>query len=359
MTISSVDLKQEGTSLSGSGDDLDGLKRSYTANYRVVTDDPTTSPKAIEAHFKATATLPWYGRSWRWTGTNSNDSDSTAICKKLEISHRPKSAGVFDVEAMFEPKDGSEKNKEQPNNSDGSNSDDPLEWREQISIGYTQITEPVMLAIFDGFTTGAGGDTRTNGTNALQRGLTYIPQNSALIPYDPLPEREIDLKVIRMTSNIPFFNSNLYDGWISTVNNDPVNINKPNLGVFVSIDPFKGRLKAVNASSDFQNGQAFVRREVEIWVHPKGWRGRLADMGHAARATQAADTGFVSPGDLINKPGRAEQITIKDKDDFPMTAPVPLDGFGRPLRTDQPSRNVWTNWIYYDERQWTGTVDKW
>lgn len=360
MTISSVELKQEGTSLSGSGDDQDGLKRNYTANYRVVTDDPTTSPKAIEAHFKATTSLPWYGRSWKWNGA-TNDSDSEAICKKLEISHRPKSGGVFDVEATFEPKDGSEPNKEKPSNSpDGELTDDPLGWREQLTITYTQITEPVMWARFMGFTTGVNGNDPYRGLNAMQIGALMCPQGSNLVPFNPLPEKEIDLKVIRMTKNVPNFDSNAADRWVSSVNTDLVDFSRPNLGIALKVFPLTGRLKQIGATSEFQNGRAFVRREIEIWVHPRGWRGRLADMGLLTKPLDPADAGFVSPGDILNrKPNRVEQTVPKDADDYPIGEPILLDGFGRPLRSNNPHRTIWSNWQYYDEKQWAGNVDKW
>lgn len=358
MTIQSVALTQEGTSLASTGSDDTTVKRVYTAHYRVITDNATTSSKAIEKHFRATPSLAWFGRTWKWTGTGTaNDNDPDSICKKLEVSHQPGSAGIFRVEATYEPRD-SDKPKENPNNDDGTDTSDPLEWREQMSINYTQITEPVMWAIFHGFTTGPKGDILIPGTNALQRGLTYVPQNAALVPYDPLPEKEIDIKVIRMTSSVPLFDSNTYDAWISTVNDDPVFFIKRHLGMIVSIEPYKGRLKSVNATSDFQNGKAFVRREIEIWVNPNGWRGRLANLGHAVKP-KPEDDGFVSPGDLVNKPAQAEQITAVDVNGLPMTAPLPLDSFGQLLRSKDKNKEVWTNWQYYDERRWTGTVDKW
>lgn len=355
MTILSVDLTQQGTTLSGDGDG-DRQKRSYSANYIVKTDSATTSSKAIETHFKRTPSLPWYGRSWKWVGENGNDSDPDSICKKLSVSHKPQSEGIFEVTAQYEPKDGDQKDKEKPNNDDGGNSRDPLEWRESMSISYTQVTVPVMLATFRGFTTGANGDAPFAGINALQIGGTYVPQNSALVPYDPLPEKEIDLTVIRLTKNVAPFNGNAFDPWISTVNSEPFQILKPNLGMFINVGALKGRLKQVSASSDFQNGQAFVRREIEIWVHPLGWRGRLADMGHASRALNEAEQGFVSPGDIINNPGLVEQITLKDSDDYPMTAPVLLDGRGKPLRSSDATNNVWTNWSYYEEKSWAPMV---
>lgn len=352
MTITSVDLTQEGARLSGDGDGSKAPKRKYVAHYRVITDDPTTSPKAIETHFKTTTTLPWYGRPWKWTGATSTDRDPDSICKGIEVAHIPQSAGIFKVEASYEPVDGDDKDKEKPDNNNGDSTKDPLLWRDQLSISYTQITLPVMHAVFRGFTTGDLADEKFKGTNLLQVGKTYIPQNSALIPYVPLPEMEIDLKVIRITRNVASFDSNRYDPWISTVNTDPVNIIRRHLGMAVSIDPFCGRLKQISAQSDFQNGVAFVRREVEIWVNPRGWRGKLADMGRAGRPKQAGQTGFVSPGDLINKPLRTEQGAFKDQEDYPLGVDIPLDGFGAPKRSDNPATNIWTNWSYYDERAW-------
>lgn len=354
MTITSVELTQEGTSLSGQGRKDGFINRNYNAHYRVITTDPTTAALAIEAYFKRTTALPWYGRVWRWSSSAGNAIDATSICKKIEISHVPSSAGIFKVEALFEPVD-EEDQKEKPDNEDGDKDPDPLKWREQVSVSYTQVTEPVMSAIFHGFSRGSRFERQQNevrGTNALQRGKWYIPQNSALVPYDPLPEMEIDILVMRFVKNVPSWNTNIYQAWISTVNKDLVNINKPQLKFFAQIDPLMGRIKQIGAQSDFQNGVTFFRREIEIWVHPNGWRGRLADMGFAGRPKDATDDGFVSPGDLEHNPGRVEQVLLKDGAGYPMTSPISLDGFGRPLRTDKPDEQVWTNWQYYNEREW-------
>jgi hypothetical protein len=348
--ILSVDLTQQGASLSGDGDGT-RQKRSYSANYIVKTDDPTTSTKAIEKHFKNNPPLPWYGRSWKWTGTAGNDSDPDSICKKFTVSHEPQSAGIFKVVAEFEPIDGDDKDKEKPSNSDsGDSSRDPLEWREQVSESTTQITIPVMFAIFRGFTSGQFGNDPYRGTNLMQVGRTYIPQASNLIPFDPLPEMELDIKVIRFTKNVPDWDSNAYDPWRSTVNEDAVVINKPNLKYRCGFSPYSARLKSISAQSDFQNGVSFFRREVEIWVNPNGWRGKLADMGMLCRPNDAADEGFVSPGDIINNPGLIEQVVLKDGDDYPASQPIPLNGYGKPRRVGEP--DVYSNWSYYLERPW-------
>lgn len=355
MTIESVDLTQEGTSLSGQGTKTGFINRNYTAHYRVKTDDATTAVLAIEKHFQNTKSLPWYGRIWRWSSDAGNATDATSICKKIDISHIPQSEGIFKVEANFEPVD-IDGDKEKPNNDNGDKDPDPLQWREQVSVSYTQISMPAMWAVFHGFTTGPFANDPWVGTNALRIGRTYIPQNSALVPYDPLPEFELDIKVLRFVRNVPAFNSNDYDPWISTVNSDAVQIIKPHLNFQVQFSPLVARMKSINAQSDFQNGVTFFRREVEIWVHPNGWRGKLADVGFASRALNAADDGFISPGDLENNPGRVEQILMKDKDQYPMTSPVALNGFGVPLRTDKNDRQIWGNWQYYDEREWQPVV---
>ncbi len=355
MTILSVGLTQQGTSLSGDGDST-RQKRSYSANYIVKTDSATNSVKEIEAHFRRTATLPWYGRSWKWTGTNGNDSDPESICKKLSIQHKPQSEGIFDVSAEFEPIDGNEKDKERPDNGDGDKTRDPLDWREQVSVNYTQITVPVMLATYRGATTGQFGNDPHPGTNFLIDGRTYTPCNSALVPFDPLPEMEIDIKVLRFTRNIPDFDSNLYDPWIGTVNSDAVNINKLNLKFKCSFSPLSARIKSISGTSEYQNGVSFYRREIEIWVHPNGWRGRLADMGFTGRQA-AGDRGYVSPGELDplnNINPMPQQVILKDKEDYPFTQPQLLDGNGQALVAG--AQHVWLNWSYYLERPWAQIV---
>lgn len=350
-----IDLTQEGSSLSGSGKEGAFVNRSYNSQYRVLTQDATVSAKLIEDHFRRTTSLPWYGRAWKWAQGTNTDKDIESICVSIDVKHEPQSTGKFMVECKFEPKNDKTEKEKPDNSDDGDDTNDPLAWRDQVNITYVQQSFPATKGIFRGFTQGSPflgqNDKPFAGTNKLRLGLTYVPCGSNLVPYDPLPEIEEQIKVIRFVRNIPEWDSAWSDPWIGIVNADAVTIIKKPIGFKVVIPALKGRIVSINGSSEFENGKSFWRREIEVHVHPRGWRGRYPDMGLVA-LPKDTDDGWVSPGDLINKPRQTEQISMKDDEGTPTPSPLLLDGFGRPLRVQDIDRTVWTNWQFYEELLW-------
>lgn len=339
MAILSADLSQEGTGLSGSGLSALNARRTYNANYIVKTDDATTSPKAIELYFKANTSLPWYGRTWKWSGT-ATDRDTTAICNKFEVSYRPKSTGVFDVRVQFEPQD-EESQRQQPDEN-GDLSDDPSEWQESINVSYTQLVIPAEKSIFRGF------DPPNIVNPFLQDGDFRAPCNSALDAFDPPPEKIVPITVIRLGKWV--FNINRERPYQGTINNDQYQINKLLPYQFLEVvDKYCGLIKNVGGHVEYINRGWWWRREVELWINPLTWIDQYLDKGLHSRAM---------PGD--QKPGGGTwSLTdfeffepnlkkIADKAGKVIASPTHLDGNGQPLR--DPKKQVHLKWQNYTDK---------
>jgi hypothetical protein len=342
MAITDVTLTQEGTGLSGSGISIEKARRSYTAHYRVTTDNPTTSPKAVEAYFRATKTLPYYGRKWSWSGENgaANDKDVDAVCNKLDVSYQPKSGGLFTVEAGFEPESSDSR---QQQGKDGM-SDDPADWMETINIGYTQISVPVEKSVFEGF----------NPPNIVNPklivGQEFPPCSSAMVPYDPPPEKQIHIKVVRLGKWVSDLND--IDPWQGVINDRDFTIDKMQSYNFKQVVPkWHGLIKHIGGHHEWINDDDWYRREIELWINPLGWVEEYLDKGLHRRAmagdpkrngtNETLSLTDINPGDPIS-----EQLT--DNKGYTLTSPVLLDGNGQPL---QDLKNpVWLKWRHLPQK---------
>lgn len=339
MAIISAELSQEGTGLSGSGVSAANARRTYNANYVVETDDASTSPKAVELYFKTTSSLPWYGRTWKWSGTTA-DKDTTAICNKFEVNYRPKSAGVFDVKVSFEPQD-SESQRQQPN-EDGDLSDDPEEWQETISISYTQLVVPAEKSIFRGF------NPQAIVNPWLAAGDVRAPCDSALVPFDPPPEKIVPITVIRFGKWVAGIDQERpYQG---TINNDRYTIDKQRKYLFVEIvQPFCGLIKNVGGHVEFINGDFWWKREVELWINPLTWIDEYVDKGFHTRIMPGdpkAGGGTYSSTDIeLFEPTALKMLDVNGKS---ITAPTLLNGNGQPLK--DPKNPVFLKWQNYDDK---------
>jgi hypothetical protein len=339
MAITSADLSQEGTGLSGSGLSAANARRTYHANYVVVTDDPTTSPKAVEAHFKATTSLPWYGRTWKWSGTAA-DRDTTAICNKFEVTYRPRSAGVFDVRVQFEPQD--KENQQQKPDTNGDLTDDPLLWIEEIVVNYTQLVIPSEKAIFRGF------DPPNIVNPFLADGDKLPPCNSALVTFDPAPERIVPIKVVRFVRWVPsLIAAEEYQG---TINNDEYTINKLIPYNFRQVVPkYHGLIKNVGGHVEYINRRFLWKREIELWINPLSWIDQYLDEGDMTRRKP----GDPKPGGgtwsltdfAVGEPFVAR---MRDHRGQVITKPTNLNGNGLPL--EDPKKPVYLKWQNYDDK---------
>lgn len=350
MAILGHRLLQKGIRTKAEGKEV-GLERyTYNVTYQVQTDDPETPPKNLYAYFKANTALPYFGRKFRFNGT----SDAGAVCSELNIDYIEKSEGLFLADAVYTPIEGSDPPDQRPSeDDDGKETDDPLKWRKEISITSSPVSLPVVDAVFHGF------DPPNIANPFLRIGQRTPPVNSAIVPFDPPPEFDRSITIVRIADRIPEWNEEKMAPWRETVNSERFVMAFPLYNFFFVIEPYCGRIKHLGGTSQFDNNIQHWRAEIEVWVHPVGWRDQLADMGTVRRAAFGDPDGagsIISSDSNVRHPGIPNHKEIVDIDGNPLMQPVLLDGNGQPMKlTDgQVTKKVWLKYQYYEERSWAG-----
>lgn len=323
------------------GEDATFIKASYSARYFVKCSEPTDAPNVVLAHFRATGSLPWAGRPFRLGG----HSDVSARCKKVQCDYIPQSGGMYNVLAEFSSSDTP---KEQQPDINGRQTENPLLWRDEIEVGYSQLGHPVQLAKFHGF------KNARKFNKFLKVGDEVIPMNSALVPYDPGIEGELEIKIIRISKNAAIYFDNQISRLQGTVNANTVNIIKPLYGFAATVPARLGKLR-FGGSYAVTNDIGYWKQTAEIHVNPLGWRRELLDRGFTRRAAPGdpdAKGGTMPTPTSILTPGTATTEPILDGDGNPISEPILLDGDGQPLEARYSNKPVWGQWQIYQETSW-------
>lgn len=346
-------ITQKGPRAKGEGK-VSGLERwTYGVTYQVEVDSVECPPKVVSDYFKRTSTLPWFGRKWKFNGT----SDAGAICSEIDVQYIEKSSVWFTVDCTFTPLEGDEPPDTRPEETEeGEPVEDPLRWRKEISITSSQSSFPVQEAIFRGF------DPPNIANPFLRVGMKTPPVNSAIVPFDPPPEFDRSFVILRVAKRWPAFDEQIDgDPWRDLVNNEPFFINWPIAKLKLRIPAFRGRIKAVNATSQFENNIQNWRVETEVWIHPISWREHLADLGTVRRKGigDPDGAGGIISVDDVDDPGIPDHEQIKDGAGYPLMSPVLLDGNGQPIKLngagDRPRKPpVWLNYQFYKEGRFHG-----
>lgn len=350
MAVTSVIEKPDGLGGGIAGKSVLTAKKTYSATYQVKCDSQSDTTTTIINHFRRTNGLPFIGDAYDFGG----DRDSDARCKGLSPSLIDKSGGIWLVRAEFEPLDNDDDEQKDgaPRNGESEKQTNPLLWHDEIDVGYTQLSIPVEMAEFRGIH-GIGANVRF-----LPVGKMTIPVNSALQPFDPGLEQEIDIKVVRITKNVQTFNANTANFYIGTVNSDQVIINKQAYGFLDLWRPLYARIKAINASFQIANQIPYWKQTIEVHVSQLTWRKIVCDRGLDRRAApgdilerdEFGNPILISPSDVA--PNIAHTMAIKGPDGLPVTTPCLLDGDGQPLEPGRPA--VWLNYRVYRERAFAG-----
>lgn len=343
MAVTETKLHWSGATGKATG--LTRVTESYQSQYLVKVSDPLDPPTFVLAHFRQTASLPWLGRRFNF----GNGSSAGAICRSIEPKYIPKSEGWYEVTATFESLELKESEDEQEDGEteDGERTDDPLKFKDEIEVGFTQISIPAEFGTFRGLVNAEGGG------GVLRPGRFQAVTNSAGVPFDPFPEYEVDIKIIRITKHVKQYSTALFDNFQGVVNTDHVVINKPKYRFVENIPRLQGRLKLSNV---FQiiNKKKIWRQTVEIYVNPLGWRRQLVDRGNEEllRPGDRDENGnILSAGDFpASRP--FELRKFKDRDDYPTVAPILLNGSGRARQPGLPA--VFLEWSFYDEKPLAG-----
>ena len=323
-----LQVKQVGAGVSGgvAGKEAHKAKRSYSAAWQVKCSDGFDTGAAIIEFFRRHRDLPYIGRAYSFGG----DRDPSSVCNALDCNLIQNSGGIWSITARYEPPEG--KDEDEGQDEDGNKSSDPLAWRDEIDVSYSQIAVPAEGAIFHG--SNAGG--RSGTEMRVRKKGQYGPiVNSAGVPFDPGIEEEINLKIVRFSRNVAEFDGDEANGWIGAVNTRQVRINKRAYRYKDSWGPLTARIKNIGGSFQVANGTAFWKKTIEVHVNPLGWRKFLVDRGTDRRQMPGdpkGDGDFISYNDL--KKGDPQHAKITGPDGYPITSPVLLDGEGQPLAAD-------------------------
>lgn len=317
------------TQASGQGRDQSAA-RSYRSTWRLIGAKYSEEGfRAAEQYLRANSTLPYYGRAWRFGG----ETDDTATCSELEISHVPGAdpdSGVLEVNATFTTTDPNKPKEERPNNTDGKLTDDPLKWQQECDVSWSQSTVAIDEAIFRGFN-------QPINNRRFRLGMVGPIKNSAGQVMDLQHLRESDFQVLRFTQNVPRWQNAIAAGWIGAVNSAFFNLRLPQIvfnGVFA-----ERTLKVRNYGGSFAitNGVKHWRRNIELMYNPETWLLKVFDTG----THQLLDVGdkrqdgtTISTDDLVD--GEPVTEAMQDETGYPLALPVFLDGKGKRLKDGRP-----------------------
>jgi hypothetical protein len=328
MSVLSIDLHSQGAGGTATGSDSGDVAISYRSSYRVTCSEGSYDPGEVLRYFKLNADYPWMGRPFKF----GNSFDVNAITKTVEANYVENSDGKFIVQCTFAPEKGQEE--QQGETPSGQSSNDPVRWHDQIDVGFTQISIPVESAIFKGFT-------KLGISNpAFKAGKSMAIMNSATKPLDPTLEEEIDIKVIRITRNVRYYDGSLISNYQGALNSDPVTIFKPAYGFRERFGIYHGRIKAITAQFAIANGIPYYRHSIELHVFPPGrygWLRLVLDQGIEELYREGdtrPDGSTVSAGDLPRN-RNFEIKTVTDEEGLPISTPVRFNGNGKALAPNE------------------------
>lgn len=328
MAVTTVDLHSAGASGEATGTSGGGYQDSYTCLYRVTVDDPLDGPLAVLTHFRGTPSLPWFGRRLNY----GNMSTGAVVCRDVRARYVEKSEGQFVVEAKFDQPDAlSEEGQSTGVDEDGKVTDDPLDWRDEITVAFTQYSEAMADAIYYGAINSDGP------VPWLKPGFRQAVINSAGKPFDPLPETEKHIMVVRITRRQPRFDNFLFENFQGAINSDNFTIDKPKYRFSLGVDKHCGLLRLENAF-DITNGIKNWRETKELWIHPRSWHKFILDADHAdhVRPGDKDDDGDVIDQGQFPAARPWEMRTFTDGDGVPIIGPMLLNGRGRRLDPARP-----------------------
>lgn len=332
-SVVSVEDYGDGGSGTATGDQQGYVSRSYQTTHMVNTDGIYAASYIFE-HFMFNVEYPWPGRNYNYAG----GFDPTSICKTVNVKYVQGSGGTkWLVDAAFSPEQGQAQEQQ---DAQGNNTTNPLLWRDEIDITYSQVTVPVEAAEFRAFIP------NFINNKFFPFGYRGAVVNSALKPYDPTLEEEAQIKVLRITKYSPVYQGGNFDRYQGAINGDRVVINKPQYRFFQTIEPFHAYIKGLSATFAVTNNIPHWRQTMELHIcnFVFGWFRPVVDRGLDARRAAGDPNGrggTVSESEVATF-GAVAHEPIKDKDGVPITEPVLLDGNGQPLKPgNSPIIMVW------------------
>lgn len=319
-----------GLTSSAKGTSDSNVQYSYKTTHRVKTAIGDM-PRVIYDHFRSTSTLPWCGRRFD-TGFGA---DERVKCNGITPERDENGGGWWTVSADYESVIGGgddDKNDNGDSRPDASGrlTTNPLDWAWDIRMDEISIAVPVEQAEFIAL---HDAQPKTGAPFfELKPGTKGAIVNSAGVPFDPPIEDEIKIRVFSLTKYGSYYDGDEDNYWKNVVNSDDVTINWPTYNFQDRWKKQTAKVASFSSHHVFVNGLSLWRATLTIHVNPRGWRHFLLDRGNergAGYGDPDGKGGLLTTADV--KDGQALTAPIRDKDGYPVAAPVLLNGRGQPL----------------------------
>jgi len=328
---STLKLHWKGSSLRGTK--ADGA--TYTAVWRVETDDSQDQARVVEAYFRNNVID--YGDLYSY----GNDSSTLAIAKEIAINRIMPSMYAWEIVVTFKEADLLDQGQQDEN---GNFSDDPTVWK-RIATGIREYKRPVTSAIYRG---GYGSSFELRyplGTTGL------VPMNSAFQPFSNPPLEEEDGKEWVMLGGNTFAadTSSVYAN-LHKVNSNPFQYNIRGISKIVQAE--EARIRKITLKPNAYQGANYVEFDffLEFDNEAPLWQTRVVDKGTLLRACAGdpdGDGGSLSASDFPADTPKG-RVAIDHHEEV-LGEEFLLDGEGGPLdvcTTD--TKPVFADWEHYD-----------
>jgi len=225
----------------------------HVLRFLVVTNDPDDGdPVALAA-----TGIPRVG--------HAHPTQSFAYCKRVYTEPDPDSRLKFTVVAEYEtPPRGT---------NPGGDNPDPLLRTPDYSWQWVTRNEPIRFAKFTKIIKVKRDGSEAITSSGVQTVARYPVQNSALVAFDPLPERSVSTPVLKVERNQASFLASDANNYVDHVNFDQFTV----AGNIITAG--QAYMQSITATRQFENDIYYWRVSYELHFQPQGWTVDLLDHG--------------------------------------------------------------------------------
>ena len=310
-----------------------GGRREWECPYNLKVDSPRDDGQVIVDFFDT------IGRGLSMGLIYGDREDMMVICKQISPTRDPRSRFHWRAVLSYSPLDAKDTQDEQDEN--GNPTEDPLDYRYEITSGTQYFQTPVEQAWNMDIMPKDG--TAPGYTRALES-LGPV-HNSAGIVYDPPLTRDTCETVLRISGNLPSYNVNALRRKANRINQHTLmwhGVLREKYGFeMATFDSCCVLCSAATADYRRENGVSFWRYTYEFRIRERasdtnpqdGFLETLLDRGITRLANSGCPDGAggtISPSDL--EVGMGVATAIRDWQGERVPELVLLDGHGRPLQ---------------------------
>lgn len=275
MSVTEVKFMDDGQTGKQTGD-ASSVNRELTTTLKVSCSSKADLPDTVFEYLRTHTGVPYNGRLY-----NVNGRRNTGMyCENMDIRRMPKSGGGsntngidYMVVANFKQITGGTEFPVKKMDINGKPTGDPYLWRDEITTSDYTVQVPAESGTFRGYyPANVGG-------NKLALNVVGPVTNSAFQRFDPPPEREVSVDVLRITKTTSTVFPHLYMRYKGSLNNDNVTIIKGFYGLVYRFGPYQGQIKSIDNVFDIANGIPYWRQTLELHINPLGWLRFLLDQG--------------------------------------------------------------------------------